>query len=170
MADSSHLYSAVPRASPLFLREMEIRRGIELLLFGHSRLVGSMDSILQERGLGRAHQRALYFIARQPGLTVSDLLRILSITKQSLSRVVAELAAAGLIEQKVGEIDRRQRLLFLTAEGKAFEERLFEAARSVMAAAYQHAGQQSVSGFWSVLAGLLPLEDRALLFALEKPE
>ena len=55
-----------PAASPLFLREAEIRRGVELLYFGYSHLTRAIDEELATQGLGRAHHRALYFIARQP--------------------------------------------------------------------------------------------------------
>src|ERR1700754_5128294 len=112
--------SEAPRqASPLFLREPEIRRGVELLYFGYSHLTRSIDEGLAAQGLGRAHHRALYFIARQPDLRVSDLLKLLAITKQSLGRVLNELAVRGLVETRTGKNDRRQRLLRLTAAGAA---------------------------------------------------
>jgi hypothetical protein len=53
-----------PAASPLFLREPEIRRGVELLYFGYGHLTRAIDEQLAQQGLGRAHHRALYFIAR----------------------------------------------------------------------------------------------------------
>ena len=62
--------SQIAPASPLFLREDEIRRGIEMLYFGYSALTRSIDEGLAAQGLGRAHHRALYFISRQPDLTV----------------------------------------------------------------------------------------------------
>lgn len=153
-------------ASPLFLREDEIRRGIELLYFGHSHLTRSVDAILAEQDLGRAHQRALYFIARQPDLMVSELLALLAITKQSLGRVLNELVERQLVETRPGKQDRRQKLLHLTAEGAKLEARLFEALRAKMASAYVQAGQGSVSGFWHVLEGLIPEQDRQMVAAL----
>ena len=60
--------AAAPTASPLYLREDEIRRGIELLYFGYTSMVRGADAILAREGFGRAHHRALYFIARRPGL------------------------------------------------------------------------------------------------------
>ena len=101
------------RASPQFLREPEIRRGIELLYFGYSHLTRSADVVLDRHGLGRAHHRALYFIARQPGLTVGELLRRLAITKQSLGRVLNDLTDRALVGTASGELDRRQKLLRL---------------------------------------------------------
>lgn len=155
-------------ASPLFLREDEIRRGIELLYFGYSNLTRSIDVDLAEQGLGRAHHRALYFIARQPDLMVSELLALLAITKQSLGRVLTELIERGLVETRQGKQDRRQKLLRLTDEGRNLEAALFDALRSKMAAAYVQAGQGSVSGFWQVMEGLIPASNRDMVAALRK--
>ena len=80
-----------PAASPLFLREDEVRRGVELLYFGYTRLTRSVDELLVDHGFGRAHHRALYFIGRHPGQTVGHLLSILKVTKQSISRVLKDL-------------------------------------------------------------------------------
>lgn len=153
-------------ASPLFLREPEIRRGVELLYFGYSHLTRSIDEALAQQGLGRAHHRALYFIARQPELTVSQLLGLLAITKQSLGRVLNDLAERGLIETRTGDRDRRQRLLRLTPAGRELEAQLFDALRTKMAAAYSSAGQGAVGGFWAVLEGLVPESDRSKVAAL----
>jgi DNA-binding MarR family transcriptional regulator len=153
-------------ASPLFLREPEIRRGIELLYFGNSHVTRSIDRGLAAQGLGRAHHRALYFIARKPGLTVSELLALLAITKQSLGRVLTELTERGLIQARVGDRDRRQRLLSLTEAGTRLETQLYEALREKLSAAYSKAGQGAVSGFWAVLEGLIPDDELSRIEAL----
>ena len=134
---------------------------MELLYFGYGHLTRSIDRDLAKQGLGRAHHRALYFIARKPNLTVSELLALLAITKQSLGRVLNELTERALVEMRAGERDRRQRLLKLTAAGAALESELFETARQRMAAAYARAGQQAVSGYWAVLEGMIPEDERA---------
>lgn len=133
---------------------------MELLYFGNSHLTRAIDRGLAARGLGRAHHRALYFIARQPDISVSQLLGLLSITKQSLGRVLTEMVERGLVETRAGERDRRQRLLRLTEAGRALENELFEALRARLAAAYASAGQNAVSGFWAVLEGLIPASER----------
>ena len=162
------MVDAFPPPSPQFLREAEVRRGIELLYFGYSSLIKRADERLAGSPYGRAHHRALYFIARQPGLTVSELLRLLDITKQSLGRVLNDLQAGGLVEQRVGMRDRRQRLLFLTDAGKVFEAELFDLLRLRMAEAYAEAGQIAVGGFWAVLHGLLPATLRPAVAALQR--
>jgi DNA-binding MarR family transcriptional regulator len=151
-----------------FLREADIRRGIELLYFGYTNMIKGPDSLLAETGFGRAHHRAMYFIARRPGLPVSDLLLLLNITKQSLSRVLSELQAKDLVAQEIGKRDRRQRLLSLTEAGARLEADLFDRMRNGVADAYRQAGPQSVSGFWAVLSGLIPAVDRPLIQELQK--
>ena len=64
------------------MREEEIRLAQDLLFFAYRDFTNAADVILEELGLGRAHHRALHFIGRNPGITVSDLLGILRITKQ----------------------------------------------------------------------------------------
>lgn len=159
---------AVPSASPLFLREPEIRRGVELLYFGYSHLYRGIDEGLAKQGLGRAHHRALYFIARQPDLTVSELLKLLGVTKQSLGRVLNELDSRGLVASRTGPNDRRQRRMRLTEAGAALEAQLFEALREQLSTAYARAGQGAVTGFWAVLEGLIAPEERARIAGLQQ--
>lgn len=154
-------------ATALFLREAEVRRGIELLLFGQGALLRAGDALLADAGIGRAHARALYFVARQPDLTVTQLLGFLGITKQSLGRVLTELSSRELIAIRPGERDRRQRLLRLTQAGATLEAALFERARARLAAAYSQAGQGAVGGFWAVLEAMLTPEQRRLLAGLD---
>ena len=151
--------AAAATSPALFLREPELRRGMELLYFGHAHLHRSIDRGLAAQGLGRAHHRALYFIARQPDLTVSELLALLGITKQSLGRVLSELSERDYVETRPGERDRRQRLLRLTKAGSDLESELFEVVREKMSAAYSRAGAAAVAGYWTVLEGMIPPEE-----------
>lgn len=166
MAKQVNMTAPTQSASALFLREAEVRRGIELLYFGYSHLTRTIDAELAEQKLGRAHHRALYFIARRPDLSVSELLQLLAITKQSLGRVLTDLTERGLVESRAGDRDARKRLLRLTAEGKTLEARLYERLNAKLSRAYSGAGQDAVSGFWAVLEGLIPPGDRASVAAL----
>jgi DNA-binding MarR family transcriptional regulator len=149
-----------PIGKALFLREEELRRGIELMFFAYRDFTGEADSILAEQNMGRAHHRAIYFIGRNPGITVSELLAILNITKQSLSRVLSALVETGHVEQQTGPEDRRQRLLYLTKTGTELEARLTEVQGRRFARAYREAGMTAVEGFQRVLQGLLDTETR----------
>jgi len=144
-----------PIGKALFLRDEELRRGIEMMFFAYRDFTGEADSILAEQNMGRAHHRAIYFIGRNPGITVSELLAILKITKQSLSRVLSALVETGHVVQHTGPEDRRQRLLYLTETGISLEARLTEVQGRRFAKAYREAGMSAVEGFHRVLQGLL---------------
>lgn len=158
-----------PGVNPLFLREEDLRQGIEMLFFAYRDFTAEPDSMLAEIGLGRAHHRVIYFVGRHPRMPVSSLLDILGITKQSLSRVLSELVERGYITQRQGSRDRRQRLLELTDSGWELERRLSEPQRQRFARAYRAAGAEAVEGFRTVLLGLIDDPERAHLVPAEAP-
>jgi DNA-binding MarR family transcriptional regulator len=121
--------------------------------------------MLSRYGFGRAHHRVIYFVGRYPQLTVTELLGILRITKQSLSRVLGQLVRQGFIVQKPGPRDRRQRLLELTPEGVELERQLSENQRQRVAKAYRQAGAQAVEGFRNVMLGIMGSESDRAKFA-----
>ena len=148
------------RANPLFLREEELRQAMELLFFAYRDFTNEADEILESYNFGRAHHRVIYFVGREPGMSVKDLLRILSITKQSLSRVLSQLVDEDFIEQRTGMNDRRQRLLYLTTKGQNLEHELSKSQSKRIAEAYRLAGADAVEGFRKVLMGITDEKDR----------
>ena len=143
-----------PAPSPLFLRDEELKQGVDLLVFALRDLNGDADALLKSQALGRAHARALTMIARRPGLSVTDLLSLLRITKQSLNRVLGELMEQGYVEQHPAPSDGRKRLLRLSEKGRSFDEALWEAQRARVAKAFREAGPEGVAGFRKVLSSL----------------
>lgn len=152
----------------LFLTDDQLRRGIEAMFFAYRAFTADPDIILAELDYGRAHHRALHFINRDSGLTVTSLLAVLGVTKQSLNRVLRSLIDDGLVESRVGRRDRRERQLFLTEQGVALERRLSEAQRARMRAAYRSAGPQAVAGFRQVLEAMMDAETRTQYQALKE--
>jgi DNA-binding MarR family transcriptional regulator len=156
MPDQDHAGKlAPPGESLLFLREEQIRQAQDMLFFAGRDFAASVDPLLDEAGLGRAHHRALHFIGRAPGMTVSELLAVLAITKQSLARVLTTLQERGFVTLAPGRADRRQRLLHLTETGAALERALFERQRERLLAAYREAGGPAVDGFRRVLRAIM---------------
>jgi len=145
--------------------EADLRLAQDLLFFAYRDFTNAADVALTELGLGRAHHRALHFIGRNPGITVSDLLAILRITKQSLARVLGELMARGYVAQSPGSTDRRRRLLRLTPSGQELERRLFERQRERLDPAYCEAGTAAIAGFRRVLRGIMDDAARAYVKA-----
>jgi DNA-binding MarR family transcriptional regulator len=135
--------------------EEDIRQGIELLFFAYRDFTAEPDAILARYGFGRAHHRVIHFVGRHPLMNVGELLGILRITKQSLNRVLGQLVRQGFILQKAALVDRRQRLLELTPQGRELERQLSEPQRVRIAAAYRQAGMPAVEGFRRVLLGII---------------
>jgi DNA-binding MarR family transcriptional regulator len=148
--------SKLPPPTPVVdLSDAEMRAAQDLLFFGYRDFTNVADKVLEELELGRAHHRALHFIGRNPGITVSGLLAILRITKQSLARVLNALVDQGYVEQAPGFEDRRLRLLTLTEAGQSLERRLFNSQREKISRAYRTAGPQAVQGFRAVMRAMM---------------
>ncbi len=153
------------QANPLFLRDDELRHAIELLFFAYRDFTGEADTVLEGYGFGRAHHRVIYFVGRNPGISVSELLRILKITKQSLNRVLSALMENDYITQEVDPEDGRRRLMRLTGKGRGLERELTQRQSARIARAYRDAGADAVAGFREVMRGLINPEDRGRISA-----
>jgi DNA-binding MarR family transcriptional regulator len=138
-----------------------------LFFFAYRDFVGDADALLARQGFGRAHHRVLYFVNLKPGMPVADILDILKITKQSLARVLRQLIDNGYIEQKTGDSDRRQRLLYATEKGRRFFEVLSATQTSridAAIAALPPGGKRTLLKFF---VGMVEPGDRGLLDRLK---
>ncbi|MFN3209496.1 MAG: MarR family winged helix-turn-helix transcriptional regulator [Roseovarius sp.] len=156
--------------SLLFLTDEQLRQGIEAMFFAYRGFTADPDRILATMAYGRAHHRALHFIARRPNTTVNNLLGILGVTKQSLNRVLRTLIEDGLVESRQGRSDRRERNLTLTDKGIALEQTLSDAQRARMRAAYRKAGPEAVAGFRQVLEAMMDPEMRRKYHAIREAD
>ena len=130
------------------------------MFFAYRGFTADPDRILSGMDYGRAHHRAVHFIHRSPGTTVSNLLTILGVTKQSLNRVLRTLIDDGLVRSEKGRVDGRERHLHLTPKGQELERALSDAQRARMRAAYRAAGPAAVAGFRQVLEAMMDPEMR----------
>ncbi|MEM9248470.1 MAG: MarR family transcriptional regulator [Pseudomonadota bacterium] len=144
----------------LFLTDDQLRRAIEAMFFAYRGFTADPDLILEEQGYGRAHHRALHFIHRSPGTTVNNLLATLGVTKQSLNRVLRRLIEDGLVDSRIGALDKRERHLHLTTDGATLERELSEVQTARMRRAFRGAGPDAVAGFRTVLEEMMDPEMR----------
>jgi len=140
--------------------EEELRQAIELLFFAYRDFTGEADTVLADYGFGRAHHRVIYFVGRNPQISVGDLLDILKITKQSLSRVLGQLIDEGYVLQDTDGADRRRRLLHLSDKGIRLEALLTERQSARIAQAYAAAGTNAVTGFRAILREIIDEADQ----------
>ena len=150
---------------PAYLRDKNLIAGIELLFYAYRDFTGDPDEALRSYGFGRAHHRVVHFVARNPGISVTELLAILKITKQSLSRVLSQLVEENFVRQEKGAQDRRRRLLFLTDKGETLFEELVGLQRKRVSRAYREAGPEAVEGYIKVMIGLLNESERDTVLA-----
>lgn len=135
-------------------RETELRHAIEAFFFGFRAFTALPDALLAERGLGRTHHRILYFVHRQPGISVGALLSILGITKQAANAPLRTLERQGLLTSQPSATDGRVRELRVTPAGEALEGELSGLQMRVLERAFALSGSSAEQGWRAVMAAL----------------
>lgn len=134
--------------------EARLRAAIEHFYFGYRAFTARPDRILAERGLGRVHHRILYFVGRNPAISVNALLGILGVSKQALNAPLRRLVELGLIAMVPGAHDRRVRELTLTGAGVELESRLTGSQLALLGEVFAAVGEQAEAGWLAVMMRL----------------
>ena len=136
--------------TPLFLNEKEIRKIIELMFFSYRDFTSGPDKVLEKINFGRAHHRVIYFVGKRNNLTIKELLTILQITKQSLSRVLNQLVKEKYIILSIGE-DKRTKKLSLSKKGHELEKKLSDIQIKKIYNVIKNFDEIDINGFKKVL-------------------
>ena len=139
----------------LYLKDDQIKDFIEQIFYAYRETYSDPKKILKKYSFGTAHHKAIHIIERYEGLSVSDLLNKLKITKQSLNRVLRDLIKSKAIALKKGEIDARQRLIFLNENGKKLFEEIFLEQKKRIYNALKNSDSDSVIKFKNVLKKII---------------
>jgi len=148
--------------SPIFLEEKEIRKLMELLFFSYRDFTAGPDEILEKIQFGRAHHRIIYFVGKHNEITIKELLKILKITKQSLSRVLNQLVKRKYINMTVGS-DKRTKNLTLTKVGIELEKKLSNIQITKIRNILQNANENDINGFKKILFAMIDSEEKKIL-------
>ena len=135
----------------LYLRDEQTNDFIEMIFYAYRESYSDPKKVLKKYSFGTAHHRAIHLIERHRGLTVSDLLNRLKITKQSLNRVLRDLIKNKAILIKKGEVDSRQRHIFLNDRGKKLFDEIFFEQKKRIYNAFKNSDSDSVIKFKDVL-------------------
>ncbi len=135
-------------------RQTELRESIELFFFAYRAFTAPPDRILADRGLGRVHHRILYFVGRQPGTTVTELLGTLGVTKQALNAPLRQLVEVGLIGTTADPDDKRVKRLALTADGAALEAELTGTQLAMLEKLFDKEGRDAELAWKRLMDGL----------------
>lgn len=128
---------------------------IELQFFVQVGLAGDADRVLVERGYGRAHHRALYFVARQAGITTGELSVVLSISGQALAKVMKTLLSDGLLSQRSDTSDRRIKRCSATPAGLRLLHQVFLAQKVRVDRALKATTPRSLAGHVELYRAML---------------
>ena len=139
----------------LYLKDDQIKDFIEQIFYVYRETYSDPKKILKKYSFGTAHHRTICIIERNAGITVSGLLKKLKVTKQSLNRVLRDLIKNKTIILKKGEVDSRQRHIFLDDKGKKlFDEMFFEQKKKIYNA-FKNSDADSVIKFKNVLKKII---------------
>tara|TARA_B110000438_G_C15395429_1_gene470948 strand:- start:146 stop:583 length:438 start_codon:yes stop_codon:yes gene_type:complete len=139
----------------LYLKDDQIKDFIEQIFYVYRETYSDPKKILKKYSFGTAHQRTIYIIERNTGITVSELLKKLKVTKQSLNRVLRNLIKNKTIILKKGEVDSRQRHIFLDERGKKIFEEMFHEQKKKIYNAFKNSDSDSVIKFKTVLKKII---------------
>jgi len=153
MADLNNLIS------PFFLNEKEIRKIIELVFFSYRDFTAGPDQILEKLNFGRAHHRVIYFVGKKDKITIKELLGVLKITKQSLSRVLNQLVKEGFIEVSTG-LDKRTKNLSLTTKGLSLENELSTIQIKKIKKVINNFNKKDIDGFKKILYEMIEVDNK----------
>ena len=153
MADLNNLIS------PFFLHDKEIRKIMELVFFSYRDFTAGPDQILEKLNFGRAHHRVIYFVGKKEQITIKELLGVLKITKQSLSRVLNQLVKEGFIVVSTG-LDKRTKNLSLTSRGIDLENELSTIQIQKIKKVINNFNQKDIDGFKKILYEMIEIDNK----------
>ena len=145
--------------SPFFLNDKEIRKIIELLFFSYRDFTAGPDQILEKLNFGRAHHRVIYFVGKKDKITIKELLGVLKITKQSLSRVLNQLVKEGYILVSTG-LDKRTKNLSLTSSGISLENELSNIQIQKIKKVINSFNKDDIDGFKKILYEMIEIDNK----------
>jgi len=135
-------------------REDQLRMAIEQFYFAYRAFTNPPDRILEQRGLGRVHHRILYFVGRNPQISVNALLTLLDVSKQALNAPLRQLVEMKLVLMGTAQHDKRVRELSLTPTGIKLEAQLTGTQMKQLTAVFDQAGSQAEAGWLRVMLAL----------------
>lgn len=121
-------------------KKVDFDKKLALFYFGYRSFIKTADDLVEHYQLSKVHRRILFFVVRMPGLTVKELLDVLDITKQALNRPMQELVDKGWVETIQNSEDKRKKNVYVTASGKAIDDKISAAQIEKMQTIFAETG------------------------------
>ena len=139
----------------LYLKDDQLKDLIEKLFIGYRETFSDSKKILNKYKIGLAHQKVIHLLSMYEGITISELLKRLKVTKQSLNRVLKDLIKLDIIIFKKDEQDTRIKHVFLNDKGKKIFNEIFEIQKKRIHCALLNSSSEEVINFDNVLKKII---------------
>ena len=139
----------------LYLKDEDLKQYIEKIFLGYRETVSDARIVLNKYSLGVAHNKVIHLISLYEGITISDLLRKLKVTKQSLNRVLKDLNNIKAIKYEKDQIDTRVKHVYLTQEGQKVFNEIFSVQKKRIYKAFSNSDASEVISFDNVLKKII---------------
>ena len=135
----------------LYLKDEQLKDLIEKLFVGYKEIFSDSKKVLDKYSIGLAHNKVIHLLSMYEGISISELLKRLKITKQSLNRVLKDLIKLEIIQFKKDEKDTRVKHVFLNDKGKAIFNEIFKKKKKRIYNALLNSKSEEVLNFDNVL-------------------
>ena len=139
----------------LYLKDEHLKEFIEKLFIGYRESFGDAKKTLDKYSLGIAHHKVIHIISIHEGITISNLLKKLKVTKQSLNRILNDLVKFNIISFVKDEKDSRMKHVHLTKKGEEVFNEIFNSQKKRIYNALINSSSIEVNHFKNVLKKII---------------
>ena len=139
----------------LYLKDEQLKQLIEKIFVSYRETFSDSKKILDKYSIGIAHHKVIHLIAQYEGITISQLLTKLKVTKQSLNRVIKDLVKLQIISFKKDQIDTRVKHVYLNDKGLKLFDEIFSTQKKRIYKALLNSNSKEVLNFNNVLKKII---------------
>ena len=139
----------------LYLKDSQLKEFIEKIFVSYRETFSDAKKILDKYSIGVAHHKVLHLLSLYEGITISELLKKLKVTKQSLNRVLKDLIQLEAIEFKKDKRDTRLKHVYLSDKGLKLFEELFSMQKKRIYKALLNSNSKEILNFNNVLKKII---------------
>ena len=139
----------------LYLKDDQLKDLIEKIFVSYRETFSDSKKVLDRYSIGLAHHKVIHLISMYQGISISNLLKRLKVTKQSLNRVLKDLIKLEIVIFKKDDQDTRIKHIFLNEKGKKIFEEIFELQKKRIYNALLKSSSEEVINFDNVLKKII---------------
>ena len=139
----------------LYLKDEQLKDLIEKLFVSYRETFSDAKKVLDRYSIGLAHHKVIHLLSMYQGISISELLKRLKVTKQSLNRVLKDLIKLEIIIFKKDDQDTRVKHVFLNEKGKKIFNEIFDLQKKRICNALLNSSSEEVINFDNVLSRII---------------